>query len=93
MFGAVFSPGMLLAEMSSLEGISIWQVFLAHLFSGVVFAIIGLVIFVGALRVIVWMSPFPIVKEIEQDQNVALAVIIGSILIGMALIISAAIHG
>ena len=31
-------------------------------------------------------------KEIEDDQNVALAILVGSVIIGLALIISAAIH-
>jgi hypothetical protein len=32
-------------------------------------------------------------KEIEQDQNIALSVIIGSVMIGIAMIVAAAIHG
>jgi hypothetical protein len=36
---------------------------------------------------------FPIKKEIEHDQNVALGIVIGSIMIGIALIIAAAIQG
>ena len=32
-----------------------------------------------------------VTKEIEQDQNVALAIIIGSVIIGMSIIIAAAI--
>jgi uncharacterized membrane protein YjfL (UPF0719 family) len=37
--------------------------------------------------------PFSVVKEIEQDQNTALGIIIGSVLIGMSIIIAAAIYG
>jgi uncharacterized membrane protein YjfL (UPF0719 family) len=36
---------------------------------------------------------YPIKKEIEEDQNTALAIIIGALIIGIALIISAAIQG
>ena len=32
-------------------------------------------------------------KEIEEDQNMALGIIIASIIIGIALIVSAAVHG
>jgi hypothetical protein len=39
------------------------------------------------------MAPFSVHKEIEEDQNVALGIIIGAIIIGIALIISAAIQG
>ncbi|HYY99359.1 MAG TPA: DUF350 domain-containing protein [Pyrinomonadaceae bacterium] len=58
-----------------------------------VFTVFGLLVFVLAFFVIAKASPFSIRKEIEDDQNVALAVIIGSVIIGVALIIAAAVHG
>ena len=36
---------------------------------------------------------FNIHKEIEEDHNTALGIVIGSIMIGIAIIIAAAIHG
>jgi uncharacterized membrane protein YjfL (UPF0719 family) len=57
------------------------------------FVLLGLVLFALAFIVIVKVSPFSIRKEIETDQNTSLAIIIGSVFIGIALIISAAIHG
>jgi uncharacterized membrane protein YjfL (UPF0719 family) len=38
-------------------------------------------------------TPFSLRKEIEEDQNVALAIVIASVIIGIALIIVAAISG
>ena len=38
-----------------------------------------------------WLTPFSIVKEIEEDQNVALAILIGSIFLALAIIIAAVI--
>ena len=58
-----------------------------------IFVFIGLVVFGIAYFIIVKVSPFSVKKEIEEDQNIALAVIIGAIIIGVALIISAAIQG
>ena len=58
-----------------------------------VFALLGLLVFAVTFKVIQRVTPFSIRKEIEDDQNVALAVVIGSVFIGTALIISAAIHG
>lgn len=58
-----------------------------------IFVFIGLVVFGIAYFIIVKVSPFSVKKEIEDDQNTALAIIIGSIIIGVALIISAAIQG
>jgi uncharacterized membrane protein YjfL (UPF0719 family) len=39
------------------------------------------------------VTPFSIRKEIEEDQNTALAILIGSVILGLSLIIAAAIHG
>lgn len=58
-----------------------------------VFALLGLVVFAVTFKIIERATPFSIRKEIEDDQNVALAIVIGSVFIGTALIISAAIHG
>jgi putative membrane protein len=59
----------------------------------VIFVAIGLIVFALAFGVVVLVAPFSVKKEIEEDQNVSLAVIIGSVIIGVAMIISAAIQG
>jgi len=59
----------------------------------VIFVAIGLVVFAIAFLIVVLVSPFSVKKEIEEDQNTALAIIIGALIIGIAMIISAAIQG
>jgi uncharacterized membrane protein YjfL (UPF0719 family) len=56
-----------------------------------IFVFIGLVIFSIAYGILSRM--FHLHKEIEEDQNTALGIVIGSIMIGLALIISSAIQG
>ena len=56
-----------------------------------VFAAIGLAVFGIAFWLIVKIAPFSVKKEIEDDQNTALAIIIAGVLIGISLIIAAAI--
>jgi uncharacterized membrane protein YjfL (UPF0719 family) len=58
-----------------------------------VFVILGLIIFALAFFVIAKATPFSVRKEIEEDQNVALAIVIASVILGSALIIAAAVHG
>ena len=58
-----------------------------------IFTAFGLLVFGLAYFIIVKASPFSIRKEIEDDQNIALAVIIGAVIIGVAIIIAAAIQG
>lgn len=56
-----------------------------------IFVFIGLVFFSVAYFILSKM--FDIHHEIEEDNNTALGIVIGSIMIGIALIIAAAITG
>ena len=58
-----------------------------------IFVLIGLVVFAIAFFIVVLVAPFSVKKEIEEDHNTALAIIIGAMIIGIGLIISAAIQG
>lgn len=57
------------------------------------FVLLGLVVFALAFLVIEKVAPFSVRRELEEDQNVAIAIVIGSVILGSALIIAAAIHG
>ena len=61
--------------------------------STAVFAGIGLAVFAIAFWLMVKVAPFSVKKEIEEDQNTALAVIMAGVLIGISLIIAAAVSG
>ncbi len=63
------------------------------LITTVVFVAIGLIVFAVAFGIVVLVTPFSVKKEIEEDHNTSLAIIIGAIIIGIALIISSAIQG
>ena len=58
-----------------------------------VFTVIGLLLFTVAFFIIVKVSPFSIRKELEEDHNTALAIVIAAVILGIALIVAAAIHG
>ena len=61
--------------------------------SAIVYSVIGFVVLALAFLIIIKISPFSIIKEIGEDQNVSLAIIIGSVFISLSLIIQAAIRG
>jgi putative membrane protein len=61
--------------------------------SSAVFAGIGLVVFGVAFWIMNKLSPFSIKKEIEEDHNTALAIIMAGVIIGVSLIISSSIGG
>jgi putative membrane protein len=61
--------------------------------SSAAFAGIGIVVFAIAFWLMTKIAPFSVRKEIEEDQNVALAVIMAGVLIGISLIIASAVGG
>jgi len=63
------------------------------LISSAAFAAAGLVVFGVAFWLMAKLTPFSLRKEIEDDQNTALGIIMGAVIIGIALVVSAAIHG
>lgn len=70
-----------------------WTLLLAHLIAAIVFAIVGVVVFFGMLLLMEKITPFSIVHEIGEEHNTAVALIIGAIVLGMSIIIAAAILG
>jgi putative membrane protein len=63
----------------------------APILSTIVYSLIGIVIFIIAYKIIDTFTPFSVHKEISEDHNIALGVIIGSVMIALSIIIAAAI--
>lgn len=63
------------------------------LLTTVLYTAFGLAAFAVVFWITVKISPVSVKKEIEDDQNTALAILIGAVFIGIALIIASAIHG
>ena len=64
---------------------------LSNLAAAAIYALLGIVIFVAAFVVIDRMTPGTLWKEIIEEHNTALAVLVGAISIGLSIIIAAAI--
>ena len=58
-----------------------------------VYAALGIAIFGLAFKIAEKLLPFNLVKELAEDDNVAVGVLMASIMIGLSIIIAAAIHG
>ena len=63
------------------------------LIATLVYSLIGIVMFAVCFLVIRLVTPFSLRKEIEEDQNTALAILIGSVILGLSIVIAAAIGG
>jgi uncharacterized membrane protein YjfL (UPF0719 family) len=58
-----------------------------------IYSILGTVILCIAFWFIEKILPFSMKKEIEEDENVSLGIILGAFIIGISMIVAAAIHG
>jgi uncharacterized membrane protein YjfL (UPF0719 family) len=59
----------------------------------IIYALVGIAIFVIGFRLWDRMTPVDVWKEIAEKHNIALAVLAGAIAIALAIIIGSAIHG
>jgi uncharacterized membrane protein YjfL (UPF0719 family) len=54
---------------------------------------LGIAMFGIAFWLITRLAPFSIRKELEQDHNTSIAIVIAAVIIGIAIIVASAIHG
>jgi putative membrane protein len=60
--------------------------------NAMIYAMLGIAIFLFCFFLIDKMTPYHLWREITEDKNVALAILIGAISLGMCIIIAAAVH-
>jgi uncharacterized membrane protein YjfL (UPF0719 family) len=57
------------------------------------YSVLGIAVFAVSFAIIAKIAPFSLRKEIEEDQNVALAILIGAVILGLSIIIASAVSG
>ena len=65
---------------------------LGNIINALAFALLGILVFVIAFLVMDKMTPYHLWKEIVQEHNMALAILVGAMSLGICIIIAAAIH-
>ena len=65
---------------------------IGNLVNALVYSLLGIFIFALSFMLIDKMTPYHLWKEIVEDKNLALAVMIGAVSLGMCIIIAAAVH-
>ena len=65
---------------------------LNNVVNAIVYAGIGIVIFGLAFLIIDKFTPYNLWKEIVQEHNTALAILLGAMSLGICVIIAAAVH-
>ncbi len=69
------------------------QVKVGAFVSSLVYSFVGVFIFWISFLIIDRLTPYHLWKELVEEKNVALAIVVGAIAIGICIIVAAAIHG
>lgn len=64
-----------------------------NMINSLIFAFLGVLVFWISFLIIDKLTPYQLWKEIVEEQNTALGIIVGALSIGICIIIAAAIHG
>ncbi|MBM3746515.1 MAG: DUF350 domain-containing protein [Acidobacteria bacterium] len=63
-----------------------------YILNALVYSLLGIAIFVAAFCIVDKLTPYALWKEIVEEKNVALAIMVGAISLGMCIIIAASVH-
>jgi uncharacterized membrane protein YjfL (UPF0719 family) len=64
----------------------------APMIAALVYAAIGLIVFAVAFLIVDKLTPYHLWREIIDEKNVALAVVVGAVAIGISIIVASAIR-
>ena len=67
------------------------SIVLAEVAATIFYTVLGLALLGISWKLVEWLSPFSLRREIEEDQNLAIAVLIGSLFVSISILISAVI--
>lgn len=70
-----------------------WEMLGWHVIQVVVYVLLGLGLFAVSYLIIEKVTPWDFGEELRQNKNTALAIVLGAVFIGIALILAAAIRG
>ncbi len=62
------------------------------LLNALVFSVLGILLFCASFAILDKLTPYALWKEIVVEKNVALAIMVGFMSLGMCVIIAAAVH-
>jgi uncharacterized membrane protein YjfL (UPF0719 family) len=68
------------------------QTLLNNIASATIFSFLGILVFIVTFVIVDILTPYQLWKEIVEDKNTALAILVGAMSLGMCIIIASAIH-
>jgi uncharacterized membrane protein YjfL (UPF0719 family) len=64
-----------------------------YVFNSLLYSVLGVVVFWVAFIIVDKITPYDLWREIVEGRNLALAIIVGAMALGISIIVAAAIHG
>ncbi|MEN6584825.1 MAG: DUF350 domain-containing protein [Sulfuricella sp.] len=64
-----------------------------YLINSLLYSLLGVALFWFSFIVIDKLTPYDLWKEIVEDKNLPLSIIVGAMCLGIAIIVASAIHG
>ncbi len=61
--------------------------------NSIIYSVLGLLVFCLGFVIIDKLTPYNLWEELVKEKNLALAIVVGAVSIGLCLIIAAAVHG
>jgi putative membrane protein len=65
-----------------------WITLLHGIIDTAIYCLLGIIMMGVGIVLVILLTPFSVKKEIEDDQNVSLGIIIGAVILGIAIIIA-----
>jgi putative membrane protein len=65
---------------------------IAILINSVIYALLGIFIFIAGFIIVDKLTPYDLWKQLVEEKNMALAIVVGAAALGICQIIAAAIH-
>lgn len=59
----------------------------------VIFGVLGIILIIAGYRIFDWVSPIDVEKELSEKNNIAVAIVCAAVIIGISIVIHAAISG
>ncbi len=62
------------------------------LINSLIYALLGVVVFIVSFIIVDKLTPYDLWKQLVEEKNIALAIVVGAAALGICLIIASAIH-
>lgn len=66
---------------------------LSSVFNSLLYSVLGIVVFWVSFIIVDKITPYDLWREIVEERNTALAIIVAATALGISIIVAAAIHG